>query len=321
MISVNQRAMTIVRRMMGDATALSIEVKSLQNGATVIDTGINVPGSLEAGRLFAAVCLGGLARINFCNLNFGEETLPGVSVAVDHPTVSCMGSQYAGWALKVKGEEKADTYFAMGSGPARALYAKEAIFDAIGYRDQADIAVLALESRKLPDERVAERVAEKCGVASDQVYLLAAPTASLAGSIQVAARVVETGLHKMHEVGFDINTILSGYGTCPLAAIAKKDMKAIGRTNDTVLYGGQAWYTVRTEDDAITSVIDRLPSSASSDYGVSFYDLFKRYDGDFYKIDPLLFSPAQVSINNMASGKTYRAGRIDDRLVASILMP
>ena len=183
------------------------------------------------------------------------------------------------------------------------------------------MAVLALESRKLPDERVAERVAEKCGVGSDQVYLLVAPTASLTGSIQVAARVVETGLHKMHEVGFDINAVLSGYGTCPLAAIAKKDMKAIGRTNDTVLYGGQAWYTARTEDDAIAAVIDRLPSSASSDYGVSFYDLFKRYDGDFYKIDPLLFSPAQVSINNLTSGKTYRAGRIDDRLVASILMP
>ena len=159
---------------------------------------------------------------------------------------------------------------------------------------------------------MADRVAEKCGVGSDQVYLLVAPTASLAGSIQVAARVVETGLHKMHEVGFDINTILSGYGTCPLAAIAKKDMKAIGCTNDTVLYGGQAWYTVRTGDDAIAAVIDRLPSSASSDYGVSFYDLFKRYDGDFYKIDPLLFSPAQVSINNLTSGKSFRAGQVDE---------
>ena len=114
MISVNQRALTIVRRMMDDAAALSITVTSLQNGATVIDTGVEVPGSLEAGRLFAAVCLGGLARINFCNLNFGEVTLPGVSVAVDHPTLSCMGSQYAGWALKVKGAEKADSYFAMG---------------------------------------------------------------------------------------------------------------------------------------------------------------------------------------------------------------
>jgi methenyltetrahydromethanopterin cyclohydrolase len=100
----------------------------------------------------------------------------------------------------------------------------------------------------------------------------------------VAARVVETGMHKMHEVGFDINSVVSGFGTCPLAFIAKKDLKAIGRTNDTVLYAGQAWYTVKADDNSIEAVMDKLPSSASKDHGVPFYELFKRYDDDFYKI-------------------------------------
>lgn len=320
MISVNKRAYEIVRCMIDDAEALSISCEILQNGATVIDSGVMAPGSLEAGRLFSEICLGGLGSVGFCRLDFDGISLPGVTVAVNHPTISCMGSQYAGWAFKVKGENKSDTYFAMGSGPARALYGKEPIYQDIGYRDQADIAILLLESRKLPDERVAQRVASKCDVVADHVYLLVAPTASLVGSVQVAARVVETGLHKMHEVGFDINSVVSGFGTCPLAFIAKKDLKAIGRTNDTVLYAGQAWYTVKADDNSIEAVIDKLPSSASKDHGAPFYELFKRCDGDFYKIDPLLFSPAEISINNINSGHTFHAGQVDPALIRKILL-
>ncbi len=166
---------------------------------------------------------------------------------------------------------------------------------------------------ELPPVEAADKVARKCGVAPDQVYLLIAPTASLVGSVQVAARVVETGLHKMHEVGYDIDTVISGIGTCPLASIAKKDLHAIGRTNDAVLYGGRAWYTVRAEDAQIEEVIEQLPSSSSRDYGTLFYDLFKRYDEDFYKIDPLLFSPAEVYINNVSQRAYLPGGRRQSR--------
>ena len=319
MISINKQSMSLVDKMIENADALGINCTTLENGARIIDAGIDVDGSLEAGRLFAEICLGGLGRVDFIRLDFNGICLPGVSVSVSHPVISCMGSQYAGWALKVKAQKKEDNYFAMASGPGRALYAKEPLFAQIHYKDSADLAVLALESRTLPDERVARQVAEKCHVPEDRVFLVVAPTASLAGSVQVAARVVETGMHKMHEVGFDINTIVSGFGTCPLAFIAKNDLKAIGRTNDTVLYAGQAWYTVKTDDTAIEAVIDSLPSSSSKDYGTSFYELFKRYDKDFYKIDPLLFSPAQVSMNNMTSGRTFRAGVVDADLVRNII--
>ncbi len=311
MVSINVRARAIVEQMIDDADALELAVRRLDNGAVVVDAGVEVPGSLEAGLLFARVCLGGLGRVEFCQLPFGDLTMPGVTVSVSHPVVACMASQYAGWAVK------GDGYFAMASGPARALYAGEPLFEHLAYRDQADTAVLALEGRALPTAEVADKIARRCNVAPDQVYLLIAPTASLAGSVQVAARVVETGLHKMHEVGYPLDTVVSGIGTCPLATIAKKDLQAIGRTNDGVLYGGRAWYTVRAEDEQIQSIIDRLPSSASRDYGTLFYDLFKRYDGDFYKIDPLLFSPAEVTINNMVSGRTFRAGGVNPDLIRS----
>jgi methenyltetrahydromethanopterin cyclohydrolase len=228
--------------------------------------------------------------------------MPGVSVRVEHPAIACMASQYAGWAVK-RGK-----FFAMGSGPARALYAGEELFERLSYRDQAQVAVLLLEGRKLPDEEVAEYVAGKCGVDVANLTLAIAPTASLVGSVQVAARVVETGLHKMTELGFDVEQIVAGFGTCPLAPVAADDLKAIGLTNDAVLYGGQACYAVQTTDEALEAIIAQIPSSASRDYGKPFYDIFQAYEGDFYKIDPLLFSPAEVIINNLTSGKTYRAG-------------
>ena len=140
------------------------------------------------------------------------------------------------------------------------------------------------------------------------------------GSVQVAARVVETGLHKMLEVGFDIGTVLSGFGTCPLAPIAQDDLRAIGRTNDAVLYGGRAWYTVRTEDTHIETFIEKLPSSASRDYGTPFFDLFQRYGGDFYKIDPLLFSPAEVYVNNQTSGRTFHVGELNLDMISKTLL-
>jgi methenyltetrahydromethanopterin cyclohydrolase len=313
--SVNERAFALVQRMMDDADALGLAVSRLPNGATVVDSGVYVTGSLEAGRLFAEACLGGLGQVALCQVDIGELRLPGVSVSVSHPPVACLAAQYAGWAVE------ADDYVAMGSGPARALYRADPVFEHLTYEDGADVAVLMLEAHQLPTEAAARKVAEKCGVAPEDLCLLVAPTASLVGSVQVAARVVETGLHKMVEVDFDVETVLSGFGTCPLASIAADDLHAIGRTNDAVLYGGRAWYTVRTEDERVEAVIDKIPSSAShDDYGTPFYELFQRYGGDFYQIEPLLFGPAEVYINNVTSGRTFHAGAVNAAMIRRVLL-
>ena len=318
MISVNERAIKIVQRMIEDAEALDLAVTQLSNGTTVIDAGVGVDGGLEAGRLFAQVCLGGLGDVRFCEYDILDHSLPAVLVTVNQPSLACMAAQYAGWAINVEGSASSGNYMAMGSGPARALYAGEPLFEKLAYRDSARVAVLALESRKLPSEEVAVWIAQKCRVSPDQLYLLVAPTASLVGSVQVAARVVETGLHKMLEVGFDIGAVLSGFGACPLAPIAEDDLHAIGRTNDAVLYGGRVWYAVRSDDAQLDGLIKKLPSSASKDYGAPFYDLFQRYQGDFYKIDPLLFSPAEISLNNQSSGHTFHAGQVNTEILKKL---
>jgi methenyltetrahydromethanopterin cyclohydrolase len=225
-----------------------------------------------------------------------------------------MASQYAGWAINPEG------FFAMGSGPlrARARVEKE-LFAKLGYAEDAAKGVLVLEGRTLPTEQVASWVAAKAGITPDSITLAVAPTASLAGGVQIVARVLETGLHKMETLGFDVTRVVSAMGTAPLPTTARSDMRAIGRTNDCILYGGQARYMVRAEDAELADLATRLPASASNDYGTPFYDIFKRYDNDFYKIDPMLFSPAEVWLTSATSGRTFHAGRLDPNVLSASL--
>ncbi|MDR0648768.1 MAG: methenyltetrahydromethanopterin cyclohydrolase [Synergistaceae bacterium] len=310
--NLNDRARKIAKRMIKMSDRIGVVVSESQNGAVLIDAGIKAPGSPEAGRLFSEACLGGTARVSLGLSEFGGVCLPSVTVVADEPVRGCMASQYAGWTIKGEGERP---YFAMGSGPARALYGAEEIFKKIGNAERSDTAVLALETRAYPPDGVLEYICGRCGVKPERLFVLLAPTASIAGCVQVAARIVETGLHKLHELGFDINNVTAGWGAAPIAPVAANDGAAIGWTNDGILYGGRAWYTVVCDDEEITGILGKLPASASPDYGTPFFDLLKRYEWDFYKIDPLLFSPAEVCVNNARSGRTYRAGSVNPSIL------
>lgn len=303
-LRLNERAAAIADAMVLDASALRIATSTLEGGTRLIDCGIDVPGGLEAGRLLAEVCLGGAGRVAFTSVDCDGLRLPGVHVVTEHPALACLAAQYAGWAVKPDG------YFAMGSGPLRAIARVEAaLYESLAYVEPAGgPGVLVLETRSLPGPPVAAWLAEKSGVASKRLTLLVAPTASLAAGVQISARVVETALHKLHELGFDVKRVRTAFGTAPLAPIAKDDLRAIGRTNDCVLYGGDVHLTLDASDEELEALCPRIPPSTSRDYGTPFYDLFKRYEWDFYKVDPLLFSPARVSLRSLRSGRTFEAG-------------
>jgi methenyltetrahydromethanopterin cyclohydrolase len=258
--------------------------------------------------------MGGLGHVEFVPLTVGDEPLPGVQVWTDHPAEACMASQYAGWAIDPQG------FFAMGSGPLRAKARVETeLFARLGYSEDTQRGVLVLEGRTLPGDDVAAWVASKSGVPASGLTFVVAPTASLAGGVQIAARSIETGLHKMDTLGFDVRKVVSAIGTAPLPTLAKNDVRAIGRTNDCVLYGAQARYIVRADDEELAALAVRLPASTSADYGTPFFDIFKRYDNDFYKIDPMLFSPAEVWLTCATSGRTFHAGGLNaDVLRASL---
>ncbi len=141
--------------------------------------------------------------------------------------------------------------------------------------------------------------------------LLVAPTASVAGGLQVVARSVETALHKLHELKFDVRRVVSAFGTAPLPPVAKNDLAAIGRTNDAILYGARVVLYVTGDDDTLRDIGPRVPSSSSADHGEPFANIFARYDYDFYKVDPHLFSPAEIVFQNVESGRAFAFGKVE----------
>lgn len=314
-LRLNDRAWTIADELESRADELRIVVSRLPSGARVIDAGVNAPGGLGAGLGLARLCMAGLGNISITSLLIGDTPYAGIRVWTDHPAVACMASQYAGWAIKV------EKFFAMASGPLRAQARVETeLYDKLGYSERAERGVLVLEGRKLPDDAVAKYVAGKAGLAPSALTFAIAPTASLAGGVQVVARSLETGLHKMETVGFDVTRVLSGIGTAPIPPVAKDDLHAIGRTNDCVLYGGEASFTIDADDAELEALAKKLPASSSSDYGTPFYDIFKRYDGDFYKIDKLLFSPGEVWLTSATSGRTFHGGKLDPGVLRKSLL-
>jgi methenyltetrahydromethanopterin cyclohydrolase len=304
-LSLNDRARELADRLATQAEPLRAAVTTLPGGTRVIDCGGSVPGGLEVGRQFAQICMGGLGWVSFAPVVLDGRWLPGLTVVTDRPALACLASQYAGWRLD------RDGYFAIASGPGRALIRAEDLYDDLEVDERAQSAVLCLETREPPPEAIAGYVAERAGVSASDLTLLFSPTASLAGSVQVAARVVETALHKLHELEFDVERVVSGFGSCPLPPVARSDPEAIGRTNDAVLYGGQVELTVDAADEELEAIVPRLPASASSDHGEPFGQVLERADWDFYKIDPLLFSPAEVRLTSVSSGRSFHAGGVE----------
>jgi len=298
------------------AELLRCEVQVLANGARVIDCGVHAAGGYDAGLALSEICMGGLGNIALGPVAVGNESWPGLTVWTDHPMVSCMASQYAGWAISPEG------FFAMGSGPLRAhARVEKELFAKLAYAETAEHGVLVLEGRQLPTAAVAEWVAAKAKLSPSQLTFLVAPTASLAGGVQIAARVVETAMHKIERLHFDLSKIVSAVGFAPLPPVAKNDLRAIGRTNDCILYGGSVHFTVRASDEELADLAPKVPASASRDYGTPFYDIFQRYNKDFYAIDPLLFSPAEVRLTSTESGRTFHAGQLNQDVLRASCYP
>lgn len=310
---LNERSRRLVDSLVDSAPQLGVRAGRSPGGGMLVDCGVEAPGGLEAGRLLARICMADLACVEFVPGELQGSPLPMVQVITDHPVAACLASQYAGWAIRSEG------FFAMGSGPMRSAHGAEELFETIGHRENATSAVGVLESRALPSPEVFEHIGEGTGVPVDSVRLLVAPTASPAGGVQVVARSIETALHKLHHLGFDLTRIQSGWGVAPLPPVARDDLGALGRTNDCVLYGARVILWVRGDDESLRDIGPRVPSSASGEHGSPFLRIFERHDRDFYRIDPLLFSPAQVSFQNVQTGRTFTFGRVEPEILARSL--
>lgn len=304
-LSVNTNAAVLVEALVRDAERLRIAVSSGSRGERLVDLGSQAVGSIEAGLRLAEICMGGLGSARLSAQNSGRW-LWSVEVSAARPKIACLASQYAGWNLS-HGEGRG-AYVAMGSGPARALARKETLFDELGYRDAADTATIVLETAEAPPPEIVDKLARDCGVEHSALNILYAPTRSLAGGVQVVARVLEVALHAAHEAQFPLDRIVDGMGVAPLAPPHPDFATALGRTNDAIIYGGRVHLYVTGPAEDARALAASLPSLSSRDYGHPFAETFKRFNGDFYAIDPKLFSPAEVMVSALESGKSFHGG-------------
>jgi methenyltetrahydromethanopterin cyclohydrolase len=308
-VSVNAKAAALVDRLKADAAELRIGVERGGLGETLIDAGNRHPGSIAAGLRLAEICMGGLGTIEIAPSASTPRWPWTLVVRSSDPVTACLASQYAGWRLS-HGEGK-DAFVALGSGPARALARKEPLFDLLDYRDSATAATLVLESSRPPPAPLIGKVADDCRIAPEQLTIIYAPTQSLAGSVQIGARVLEVALHKAHELKFPLGRIVEGLGAAPLAPPHPDMVTAMGRTNDAIIYAGRVHLFVTGSAADARALADRLPSEGSRDYGRPFLEIFRQFGGDFYAIDPMLFSPAEAIVTALDSGESFHKGRVD----------
>lgn len=308
--SVNALAAPLLQRLVQEADRLRIAVTRDESGVTLVDAGIEARGSIAAGLAIAQLCMGGLGVVRLAALP--REGWPDwLQVRSSQPVLACLASQYAGWSLSAGKEEGGGRkFFALGSGPARALAGKETLFEELGYRDRADQGVLVLEVDRPPPPVIIAKVLHDCALEPRGLAILLTPTASLAGTTQVVARVLEVALHRAHALGFPPHDILEGTGCAPLPAPGADFLDAMARTNDAILYGGQVHLTVTGDAPAAQALAQQLPSSNSPDHGRSFGELFAAAGHDFYQLDPGLFAPAEVWVSHAPSGRTWHAGAL-----------
>jgi len=306
-LSVNRLAWKLLQKLCAKSNFYGVIVEKASSGAAIVDAGIRARGGFEAGKIITEICMGGCGKTDITYRQYEKLSLPSIFVSTDHPVIATLGSQFAGWQIK-EGD-----YFAIGSGPARALALKpKEIYEKIGYRDDFDKAVVVLETDKHPPATLLERFAKECKVFLEDLAVILTPTASITGATQVSGRIVETGIHKLSKLGLDPEVILYACGFAPIPPVHPKFTQAMARTNDAILYGGTAYYTVEYDDEEeLKQIVGKAPSKASEAYGKPFMQIFKEANYNFYKIDPDLFAPAILVVNNVKTGNTFEVGEIN----------
>ena len=312
-ISINKTVKPLVEKLLEKADQLNISVHTTEGGAKIVDAGIKYNGCLESGRLITEICMGGLGKVDLTMTSNTDKWPLTINVNSTNPVLSCLASQYAGWNLSFVKEE--DNFNALGSGPCRALALKEDLFKDLDYSDKFYSTVVVLEVDRNPPQEIIDKISTDCGVSEKNLTIILTPTKSLSGSVQVVGRVLEVGMHKLHEIGFPLDKVVDGFGSAPVPPPAPDFLIGMGRTNDAILYGGTVHLFVDVPDDEAFELAKRLPSSTSSDYGKPFADIFKEYKYDFYKIDKLLFSPAKVIVSTVKTGKTFIEGATNLELI------
>lgn len=317
MLSVNKSAASICKKMLNEPEELNIKCTRFKSGAHLIDTGNKAAGGMQAGLFVTKICLGGVGNVSLTLMDLEGITLPAVMVSTDFPILSLLCQASGGYREAMEGwiNFNVGSFYAIASGPARALvHEPKKLFEMIPYMDSAEEAVVVLQSEQYPNEKVADSLAEKCGVNSENLYLVLAPLSSMSGLIQVTGRSVENAMVKLHTLGYEGNSVKKACGIAPLPPLNSKSIVP----DDMLSYGSIVHlYVLPDEGTDLKQIAQEMPSRTSKCYGRSFSDLIKEHEG-LRGIDLELFAPAEVYINNLATGELYHSGSVNSSLIKTM---
>jgi methenyltetrahydromethanopterin cyclohydrolase len=311
MISVNRVADALVQKLCNEAEGFGVAVSKTESGATLIDAGIEANGGFAAGKIITEICMGGCGNADVLMKQYDDLDLPTIFIHTDHPAIATLGSQFAGWQIK------SNNFFALGSGPARALALKpKEIYEKIHYQDRASNGTILLETSKKPPEELIKKLASECKITPNRLVIILAPTTSIAGSTQISGRVVETGMHRLTKLGLDPTLIAYAGGYAPIMPVHPEFAEAMGRTNDAIQYAGVTYYTLSgSDDERLKAIVGKAYSGMSKCYGKPFKEVLREADNDFYRVDPNLFAPAVLVMNNLETGTIFRAGETNIKVL------
>jgi len=302
----------LLRSLQQDASSLGIAVSRLPGFPLLIDCGVDMPGSWEAGRRLVEICHGGMAHAWIDTTEIAGWVLPRIVVDSWLPARSALGLQ-----LSLPLSEISDAIRV--SGPIRAAFAAPSAGKRplpLGWR------TAVIESEQRPSLRVARAVAARAGLAVDDLVLIIVPPAGPTGSAQIAGRGNESVLFTLQEsLGIDAACVSHIVGSVPIAPDfdpQEHGTKPRLLPDDFVHYAGQATMSLHVPSEfRVSEIAKRLVFRSCEHHGRLFGDLLAAAGGVFEAIPDLvnLNKIAQITVNDESTGVVARAGRIDSQIL------
>jgi methenyltetrahydromethanopterin cyclohydrolase len=311
-IGLNDSSLSLIKKLAKEADRYSLMVEKSESGATLIDAGLNAEGGFFAGVIVTEICLGGYGKAKIMPMQYEDLTLPSIFVYTDHPVLSTMVSQFAGWKINT------DKFSATASGPARALALEpKDLFERIEYAEKSNVAVLVLETESKPPEDSIQEIAIKCKVAPANLFIIYFSSESLMGVMQISAKTIEAGLFRLMSLGLNPWMVSHAWGCAPIGPVPPIPEQR----NDVVSYGGTASYTLSYENDEQLRKWATMASASSakmveeamklSAKNPLYAQILEENILNLKTIDGSTFAPAVIVISNSKTGKNLRAGKLD----------
>jgi len=279
-VNLNLNSYRILEKL-GDEENTKIERFDTKR-VTLIDVGLNVESDKDTGIRVAEAALAGLGKIDINDkIHVRIEKLPAVAT---------LSSQLAGWCIRI------DNKIALGSGPVRILAKKPRdVIEKVGYSETSNRGALILETPVIPDRGTCRKILQEAKV-KDLIIAVFGEN-SITGLINILSRIVEVGIFRLFNLGYDVNRISYAEGTVPMLGLSDNVMF---EANDAIIYRGSVKLEVNGWDPGLT---EKAISKHSGVYGKSFREIFQEGDGNFYRIPADIFAPARLKVTDLKDTK------------------